>query len=960
MGAWAFQNVLNVGIQIVLIVFSGWCFARFRLLTAEHFMGQINVLLLRVAFPMLNIYLLGIKVDLRDAEAWRSLGAYMMWVTLVQVGILLYVWLCNGHTIGDAGLLNLVLTANNTVIVGLPVMEATFPDMGGRLSLLTAFVLFLQVIPFSITAFEVEKWMVEDHLRATAAANMVSEPPSTPDRELSGRWVAEEPSSSGRSDGGAMEHRHGEGCSSSGGPAAEPPTPRASLDGADGRHGSSGRGADAIVGRARRRQSISRCSGSSTPGSSIGRDTVLVGGRLGRRRVGSGVVVGAMARGWAPATSLDSPITSSLDVSTRGKASGNRQVHSAALQLPLPAATSFGTLACPGMAPGHAISSLDHQHAVAPTSRSVALAFPDHAGSAPCPIVVNSNDGSRSDEGVVAARGCGSHTSTATVPTVDSPSVASFRCSSAPASIAASVAQMTSAFAFYPHLAATTASIRPNNYAMVTLTGAARSAPAVDPSGTSILLGLQTAASSPAFPEPLVTSALMGATTTAAGAQSHLGPHHAAAVPNALQQHLDMRLANSRALAGHCAASSAVDPVSGPVAQRLSGISGGTGGGGSGGGVVGATGGIQRWSLQAHWPPGTAVTNGRLEVAVADAGDLSNSATAPPPPLPPPPSGRLLSPVAPACPDLPVPQAINLARPMTSGPTVSTEARTSQNDYGPGRTAQENLVLAGNGCGGGNNDCSTRASVGRQLSTPAAAAAAEAGAVSLSVAPAVDAPPPPPPLPDRAFARAAAGSMTRRHGGMVPALGRWLKMRLTQYRRAWSITWVILKNPLLWSLLVALVINLSGLRSILWPGSSHYRPELGWVAGALSWTSGITVPVSLFSNGVWLYGKKFGRATLLQAGWILLIKLAILGPMQLACAAACGMEAAAAMSLLLLALCPVASTSFVIASQYGHGADLVTSITMLGIVLLVPVELVALALPRAFGLYHYQVRPATS
>ncbi len=42
----------------MLLVFTGWCFARFGLLKGEHFMGQINVLLLRVAFPMLNIYLL--------------------------------------------------------------------------------------------------------------------------------------------------------------------------------------------------------------------------------------------------------------------------------------------------------------------------------------------------------------------------------------------------------------------------------------------------------------------------------------------------------------------------------------------------------------------------------------------------------------------------------------------------------------------------------------------------------------------------------------------------------------------------------------------------------------------------------------------------------------------------------------------------------------------------------------
>ncbi|GIL44919.1 hypothetical protein Vafri_2368 [Volvox africanus] len=524
--------------------------------------------------------------------------------------------------------------------------------------------------------------MVEDHRRTAAAADMVSEPPSTPDRELSGRWVAEEPSSSERSDGGAIAHRNGEGCGSSGGPAAEPPTPRASFDGADGRHSSGGRGADAIGGRARRRQSISRSSGSSTPGSSIGRGTASVRGRLGRRRVGSGVVVGAMARGWAPATSLDSPITSSLDVSTQGKASGHRRVTAAALQPPppLPVGTSFGTLACTGMAPGHATSSLDHQHAVAPIPEPIALACFDHDASAPCPIIVNNNDGSSSDGGVVAARGPGSHTSAASVPTVDLPSVASSRCPSAPASSAASLAQMTSAFAFHPHLTATTAtaSIRPHDYAMPTISGGVRSAPAVDPPVTSVFRGLQTAASSPAFPEPRVTSAPVRATTTAAGAQTHLGPHHAAAVPNTLTRHLDMRLANSRVLADHCAAPSTVGPVSGPLAQRLSGINGNTGGGGSGDGVVDATGGIQRWSLPAHWPPGTAMTDGRPEMVVAAAGDLSNSATPPPPPPPPPPpSGRLLSPVALACPDLPVPQ-VSLSISCGSGFRSGTKSALAQ------------------------------------------------------------------------------------------------------------------------------------------------------------------------------------------------------------------------------------------------------------------------------------------
>ncbi len=50
-----------------------------------------------------------------------------------------------------------------------------------------AFVLFLQVIPFSITAFEVERWMVEDHekQRLEAAAAALPPEPGTPDRKLS-------------------------------------------------------------------------------------------------------------------------------------------------------------------------------------------------------------------------------------------------------------------------------------------------------------------------------------------------------------------------------------------------------------------------------------------------------------------------------------------------------------------------------------------------------------------------------------------------------------------------------------------------------------------------------------------------------------------------------------------------------------------------------------------------------
>lgn len=173
----------------------------------------------------------------------------------------------------------------------------------------TAFVLFLQVIPFSITSFEVEKWMVEDHHRRAAAVTAtISEPPSTPSRELSGRWVADRLPSPPLS----LTDCSG-GCGTT--PAAEPSTPMASTCLVGATATASGSGLEALA-----RTSLSRISGSdSTTGSNSGggggdgRGAKKLGARggLAWRRVGGGVVTGAGTRGWAPATPLDSPVASS-------------------------------------------------------------------------------------------------------------------------------------------------------------------------------------------------------------------------------------------------------------------------------------------------------------------------------------------------------------------------------------------------------------------------------------------------------------------------------------------------------------------------------------------------------------------------------------------------------------------------------------------------------------------------
>ena len=50
----------------------------------------------------------GIKLDLQDAYAWRSFAAFLLWVSAVQAGTLLYCWRCCGGDAGEAAVVNMV------------------------------------------------------------------------------------------------------------------------------------------------------------------------------------------------------------------------------------------------------------------------------------------------------------------------------------------------------------------------------------------------------------------------------------------------------------------------------------------------------------------------------------------------------------------------------------------------------------------------------------------------------------------------------------------------------------------------------------------------------------------------------------------------------------------------------------------------------------------------------------
>jgi len=57
---------------------------------------------------------------------------------------------------------------------------------------------------------------------------------------------------------------------------------------------------------------------------------------------------------------------------------------------------------------------------------------------------------------------------------------------------------------------------------------------------------------------------------------------------------------------------------------------------------------------------------------------------------------------------------------------------------------------------------------------------------------------------------------------------------------------------MLWSILLALAISASGLRVFLDPACPQYIQGLGWIRDTLRLMANITVPLALFSAGIWM------------------------------------------------------------------------------------------------------------
>eukprot|EP00198_Chlamydomonas_reinhardtii_P002454 XP_001691790.1 predicted protein [Chlamydomonas reinhardtii] len=158
---------------------------------------------------------------------------------------------------------------------------------------------------------------------------------------------------------------------------------------------------------------------------------------------------------------------------------------------------------------------------------------------------------------------------------------------------------------------------------------------------------------------------------------------------------------------------------------------------------------------------------------------------------------------------------------------------------------------------------------------------------------------------DKRLVREATQEALARHGGVLGAA----RAFVSGHPQLWHILSILAKNPMIWTMFLALAISVSGLRVWLDPASASFLPELGWIAGSLAWVNGLVVPLSIFSNGTWMYGKRLvapGEGIKMLV--LLLIKVGLLPLLMVGCALAVGLGPQYTASLTLLTLCPAAAT----------------------------------------------------
>lgn len=153
-----YSRILQTGIQSLLAVGCGWGCGRWAVVDPEPTVAYTNTLVLRFCIPCLQVWLLAVETDMQQADNWRALFAFLVWSLGLQALLALHQLLTQQRLQLDRlGVDGLILTTNNTGILGPVVLEAAVGAQYAPLGMLATVGLYFQQLPLAQLLFQLHQ-----------------------------------------------------------------------------------------------------------------------------------------------------------------------------------------------------------------------------------------------------------------------------------------------------------------------------------------------------------------------------------------------------------------------------------------------------------------------------------------------------------------------------------------------------------------------------------------------------------------------------------------------------------------------------------------------------------------------------------------------------------------------------------------------------------------------------------
>lgn len=169
---------------------------------------------------------------------------------------------------------------------------------------------------------------------------------------------------------------------------------------------------------------------------------------------------------------------------------------------------------------------------------------------------------------------------------------------------------------------------------------------------------------------------------------------------------------------------------------------------------------------------------------------------------------------------------------------------------------------------------------------------------------------------------------------------------------------IVVLNPLVNSMLVGMAMSLAGLNRYLDPDQPQFIWELGFIEGTLRWFARATAPLTMFAQGLWLYGKvnvsSWTRQGAAQVGLFMLARLTIMPVSMAVVAKYCGLPDEYCVGLLVMTALPVGQLAFVFAEQYNVCAGFVTALMITCTFTMLPQVIVMLELVQRWNVFDWK------